>query len=318
MGSAKKILLFGGTGLVGRALMPKLLSEGHEVFVVTRNGAALPPGAQAIKADISHPQWLEACRGLQNIDLVIYAAYSTGTDAQYDRRVNVEALKEAVSALKPLQVIYLSTIGVFAGDAPEGTFDETSCREAATPYERDKLDAEIFLQQCAHCQVTVFNLSIVYDRDSPRIREYKRLLGLGYLLYKNKGEGTYNIVHADDVAEAILLAMRREQKPGYASYIVNAQCLEFCEWIALLERYFGYDKKTKLPRALAPLLRGPLRTITAALGLRAPMRLSEPKATILEKKHAFSSEKIRRELGWVPRQKAADVLLSASNVVRRD
>ena len=47
-----KILITGGTGLIGSRLARELGAAGHDVVVLTRNPtrAALPPGVRAIRA----------------------------------------------------------------------------------------------------------------------------------------------------------------------------------------------------------------------------------------------------------------------------
>ena len=62
-----RILMTGGTGLVGRALVPALLARGHEVLVVSRDAErarrVLPGNAAILAADPTEPgPWLERAR----------------------------------------------------------------------------------------------------------------------------------------------------------------------------------------------------------------------------------------------------------------
>ncbi|MEZ4386863.1 MAG: TIGR01777 family oxidoreductase [Candidatus Krumholzibacteriia bacterium] len=67
------VLVTGGTGLIGRALVPELLARGDRVAVVTRNPAAaanaLPAGVDLLEADpaVQGP-WLERAR---NSDVIV-------------------------------------------------------------------------------------------------------------------------------------------------------------------------------------------------------------------------------------------------------
>ncbi|MBU2666854.1 NAD(P)H-binding protein [Actinoplanes bogorensis] len=47
-----RILVLGGTGNVGRAIVEAGLAEGHEVRAVSRSGRGLPPGAEAYVGDL--------------------------------------------------------------------------------------------------------------------------------------------------------------------------------------------------------------------------------------------------------------------------
>ncbi|MCA9905200.1 MAG: NAD(P)H-binding protein, partial [Anaerolineae bacterium] len=49
-----RVLITGGTGLIGRRLTAQLLADGHEVIILTRSledSASLPQGARAVKWD---------------------------------------------------------------------------------------------------------------------------------------------------------------------------------------------------------------------------------------------------------------------------
>jgi len=50
----KRVLITGGTGLIGRALSASLAADGHEVIVLSRNpqrAAGLPPGVRTERWD---------------------------------------------------------------------------------------------------------------------------------------------------------------------------------------------------------------------------------------------------------------------------
>jgi uncharacterized protein len=62
-----KILMTGGTGLIGRAVIPELLARGDEVIVVSRDGEraarTLPDEVRILSADILEPgPWQESAR----------------------------------------------------------------------------------------------------------------------------------------------------------------------------------------------------------------------------------------------------------------
>lgn len=68
-----KILIAGGTGLIGRLLVKRLLEQGHTVRVLSRNPsqAALPPGVRIIGWDGRSPEgwlpWVEEVDAIVNL-----------------------------------------------------------------------------------------------------------------------------------------------------------------------------------------------------------------------------------------------------------
>ena len=69
-----RILVLGGTGKVGSALVPELLSRGHEVRVLTRDpkkAASLPAGAAGVVGDLNDIATVRpACRGVDGMFLL--------------------------------------------------------------------------------------------------------------------------------------------------------------------------------------------------------------------------------------------------------
>ena len=66
-----RVLLTGGTGFVGRRLVPQLLAAGHEVTAAVRGAA--PAGTTAIRLDDASPEaaWAEALHGM---DALVHVA----------------------------------------------------------------------------------------------------------------------------------------------------------------------------------------------------------------------------------------------------
>ncbi len=144
-----RVVITGGTGLIGRALAADLVSDGHEVIVLTRNPASagdLPAGARAVKWDaVSGKGWEPSA---DSADAIVNLAGesiagngflpSRWTAARKERilqsRVNAgKAVVDAVraAAIKPRVVIQASAVGYYGSqdvkaqpplgeDAPSG------------------------------------------------------------------------------------------------------------------------------------------------------------------------------------------------------
>ena len=71
-----KILLIGGTGLVGSYLLPKLIENKFKIYALTRSNEKLPKinslGAMGVLGDIRHPD--SFIQSINKLDLIILLA----------------------------------------------------------------------------------------------------------------------------------------------------------------------------------------------------------------------------------------------------
>jgi len=238
---------------------------------------------------------------LPTVDAIVYAAYSISEDTLNDRRVNYEGLREILSAVKTNKIIFLSSIAVFGTCPEEKEHDEDSPKRGETSYQKDKIDACNFLQGLSSkISVIVFYLAIVYDIPCKRFDDYRSLLNSGYLANGDVENGLYNLVHACDVAKAVVVALRTDSLGGYDEYIVCSESIKYTEYIRLLEVYFGIQGERKVPHIFAPITRGPVRKVLRFLGFRSPLFIPQPKYSQLNNSATFSSTKIQDDFNWAP------------------
>lgn len=297
----QRILVTGGTGLVGRAIVGMLLKRGAIPTIVTRGSPVC--GASVVEADISRPDWVARVCSDARFDSIVYLAYQQTTDAAADRRVTFEGLANAVTAFDPKRVVYASTIGVFGDSPAEGVYDELSEKRPSTAYSHDKCAGRDFLASLPDVRGTVFYLSNVYSDEGGRVDSYRTLLNQNWLVLPRGGRGLYNIVHVDDIAAAVITSLER-QEAGLREYVLSSEALPFREWIDYIERRFGLDRHVRLPAVLAPVARGPLRRLLSRLG-RVPARLPAEKEALFERRVVYSSALARAELEWRPRGRIA-------------
>lgn len=106
------VLVTGGTGRLGRVLLPRLLAAGHEVrALVRRPDAELPAGVEAVRGDLGVPPL--PARALDGVTHVIHLA-SGSAEGQIDGvdLAGTRALINAARAAGHPHLIYLSIVGV--------------------------------------------------------------------------------------------------------------------------------------------------------------------------------------------------------------
>ncbi|UUU23961.1 NAD-dependent epimerase/dehydratase family protein [Streptomyces sp. DSM 40750] len=157
-GGPRSVLVTGATGLLGSAVVERLLADGAEVTAVVRNAARardlLPdhPALRLVTGDVTDiPTYAGALRGM---DAVIHTAayfreyYQPGHDLELLHRTNVTAVEEllraAVDASVPT-VVHTSSIAVLSRGDVRSPGDEDTPNGAATQdnhYRASKIRAE--------------------------------------------------------------------------------------------------------------------------------------------------------------------------------
>lgn len=112
-----RVLVTGGTGTLGRALVATLHDEGYTVRVMSRSAAPadLPPGLEWAQADLVSGDGLAAA--LDGVDRVVHAATSPPNERPYlkPKAVDVggtERLVERAEDASVDQFVYTSIVGI--------------------------------------------------------------------------------------------------------------------------------------------------------------------------------------------------------------
>jgi uncharacterized protein YbjT (DUF2867 family) len=130
-----RILLVGGTGLVGSAIHARLSAEGHECVLVSRHPDAAPD-RQHVTLDVARTTDASKWKGiLAGVDAVINAAGALqGQDMQGVHVAGSAALYTACESAGVRRVILFSAIGID--------------RDAPTDFSRTKREGEAALMAC--------------------------------------------------------------------------------------------------------------------------------------------------------------------------
>lgn len=141
-----RILIAGGTGLLGSTVGPYLAGQRHDVFIHGRRVAG------ALRADLSEPdaaRWL-----LDDVkpDVVINLVALTDVDAcemqpSEAKRINVDVVRNIADWISggngPYHLIQISTDQVYSGEGPHSEDSANPINE----YARSKLEAEAVASQ---------------------------------------------------------------------------------------------------------------------------------------------------------------------------
>ncbi len=160
MSKQRSVLVTGGAGYVGSALVPRLLSQGHRVTVLDwyLYGEDLfedqrgNPNLREVKGDLRDMSAVE--RALEGVDAVIHLA-CISNDPSYDldpelgKSINADAFRPLVQASKRAKVerfIYASSSSVY-GVKADANVTEDLPLEPLTDYSKFKALCEEILEQ---------------------------------------------------------------------------------------------------------------------------------------------------------------------------
>ncbi len=264
------IAVTGANGFVGGRVLAHLNAEQPRALGIVRSGRA-PPSSPASMREL--PEWNEhsLARALQGVEAVVHAAsvvHRPGAHVEEHRAFNVEGTRALLAAAKTSgvrRIVFLSTIKVY-GEEPEGTIDEGTPVDRASPYSSTKLDAERILLESAERggpTVVVFRLSPVYGAgDKGNVRRVTTAIYRRRFVVPGDGSTRKSIVHASTVAEAVQRALMTDVQGVFV--LADKIAPSMRELADTIAQALGRPRPPAVPIAL---------TMTAAVVLEAVARL---------------------------------------------
>lgn len=145
------IFITGGTGFLGRNLLPALHEAGYTLRILTRDASQHPwlkelDTVDIVEGDINDAALLEA--SVQGCDSVIHAAahFRFWGKPELFRKTNLEGTQkvlQAAVAAKIRRFVHISSVVVVGSPKQDGVeVDENHPTQPADPYQQSKLDAE--------------------------------------------------------------------------------------------------------------------------------------------------------------------------------
>jgi nucleoside-diphosphate-sugar epimerase len=303
-------LVAGGSGYFGSLLVRRLRQEGQRVRVFDLTDADdRPEGVEFQRGDIRDP---DACRRACAGAMTVYhcvAQVPLARDSSLFWSVNRDGTRNLLEAARTAgarKVIYISSSAVF-GVPRDAPITRATQPLPAEPYGAAKLAAEAI---CRELAAEGLDVAIIRPRT---ILGHGRL-GIMQIVFEwvhrgrdvfvlGRGANLYQFVHADDLAEACLLAARR---PGFAVYHIGAERFDTMrETLEGLTRYAGTGSRVRsLPR----------RSAVAAMRLSNWLRIS-PLAPyhwlVYGQDVYFDVTEARQELGWRSNWSNIDMLVQS-------
>ena len=266
-----KILLTGGTGFIGSAVLDQLVAAGHRVTAVVRSQKSSlrvqDAGATGIIGDLFDPEWLAA--ELRGHDAAIHTA--AGSDER-DVVLNDAVIDAAIAAFAGTTKPFIHTGGIWA-------YGNNASITEASPLDAPALTAwraageQRVLESGIKASIVQPGIVYGYGKGIPAILAGS--VDAGTVSWFGTGEQRWTTVHVDDLADLYVRVL--EQAPGGRTYI-------------------GVSGHNPTVRELGEALGG---TIAAETPEETVERLGGFGEALLLDQQA-SGQRARSELGWQP------------------
>lgn len=309
-----KVLVTGGGGFLGQAVVRQLLARGNEVAIINRRAypALTARGVQAWQGDIADPRAvLKAAEGVQAI-VHVAARAGPGLRRQAFYQANVVGTRNVLDACRVHGIRYLvhtSSPSVVHGGGDLENADEglAYAEKFHAPYPETKAEAERLVLKASRGDFRACALRphLIWGPGDnqllPRLIEKARAGRLRLPAPDKRIDTTY----IDNAATAHVLALDelagQGRCAGKAYFISNGEPLPVGEILSRLLEAAGEKPdigtvNPKLAMAAAGLVEGVWR----ALGREADPPLSRFVVEHLSTAHWYNLSAARRDLGYEP------------------
>lgn len=238
------IVLFGGSGFVGRALSARLLAAGHAVTVVSRH-ARTWPGVRGVEGDpLAAPVRARALAGQQvAVNLV---GILHGSPEQF-RQVHVELAEAIAESCIELGVPRLVHMSALHAD-PHGP----------SHYLRSKGEGEASVHALGAQGLAVISLrpSVIFGAEDSFLNRFARLLRLapGVMLLPG-AQARFAPVYVGDVVEVFVQAIEGGLPGGTRLDLCGPKDYALIDLVHLVAEWSGHKRLIlPMPDALAQLM----------------------------------------------------------------
>ena len=292
-----RVFVAGGTGVMGRRLVPQLAARGHQVTATTTSAGKLglleQLGAEGIVMDGLDAASVGEAVAAAGPDAIVHemTALSVARNGRPNFR-HPERFAAATNRLRTEGTDHLLAAAEATGVphvVAQSVASWTGTREGGWMTEEDPQPPEEVGPKLRGGIEALRHVEDVVVGAGGAVLRYGGFYGPGAtddvvgLVRKRQfplvgsGTGYFNWVHLDDAASATVLAVEQQAKGVFN--IVDDEPAPVSEWLPYLAECAGAKPPRRVPRWLARLLAGEM-------------------VKVLTEGRAFSNAKAKRELGW--------------------
>jgi nucleoside-diphosphate-sugar epimerase len=312
-----RILVTGGTGLLGGRLIPKLVENGDEVFALARSassGAKLRAlGACLVEGDLES----DAPPALPSVDAVVHAAalfrFSGSREPFF--KTNVEGTARLLASAEKAGAttfVHISAAGIIMDDpgTPVRNADESAPtfpnHFSAYLASKARAEATVLAANKPGFRTLALRPPALWGPGDPFSRALPEAINSGQFAFVDRGDYAFATCHVDNVIEAIQCALERGEG-GRAYFITDTERQTFREFVASLASLQGLsiEKLRSIPYWLASTLGRLMDAVWAVTRKAGDPPVSRSMMRMIGREFSVNDAAARRELGYAGRTSRA-------------
>ncbi|MDX1657441.1 MAG: NAD(P)-dependent oxidoreductase [Nitriliruptorales bacterium] len=273
------VLVTGANGFVGTHVCRRLAERGMHVRALVRRKGETPalqhPGIEEGEGEFFDAT--DAKRAIPGADAVVHCAATVGDDIEHVRHINAHGTQAVANAALDEGVdrfVHISTGAVYDRGGREVVEEDTPMVTEGSPYAVTKAEAEEVVHNAHEDGLpTVILRPPAVLGPGPTSTWGTRVPGMvldGELTTERSGETTLAWVHVEDLADAVVLALDRDEAVGNTYNVVGGHTT-WQRYVDDIRSWSDDDLPSPFPPDAEPGWRG-----------------------------EFSTERIRNDLGWEP------------------
>jgi nucleoside-diphosphate-sugar epimerase len=294
-----RVFVAGGTGAIGRRLVPQLVARGHQVTATTTSAAKLGLaerlGAEAVVMDGLDARSVGEAVAAARPDAIVHqmtalsVAHAGKPDFKHPERfgaltnrLRTEGTDHLLAAAEATGVSHVvaQSFALWTAQRARGLVTE----EEPLPLQELPAKMRVMAEPLHHVEEVVLKAGGAVLRyggfygPGGGIEDQIELVRKRRLPIIGGGTGYFSWVHVDDAASATVLAV--EQQARGVFNIVDDEPAPVSDWLPYLAACVGAKRPLRIPRWL-------VRPLAGEMGM-----------AIMTEGRPFSNAKAKRELGW--------------------
>lgn len=306
-----RVLVTGGTGFTGSALVKRLLNEGHEVIALDyKEGIQLDylrsMGAKAFIGSVTDKEIVEQC--MKGVDVVYHLAaafreLNVPDNYYYDVNVNgTRIVLESAYRNGVKKFIYCSTCGVH-GNVKKIPAGEDAPIAPADYYQKTKYEAEPIVKEYANrgMKTVILRPAAIYGPGDPErfFMIFKRVSKGSFPMF-GSGDTLYHPLYIDNLVDAFMSCIELEKGNGREYLIADEEYYPIKDIVKKVGGALNVPLKINYYPVTPVVIAGHIvEKVCKPLGITPP--IFPRRVDWYRQNRAFDITRAKKELGYIPK-----------------